>query len=164
MTLRRKSREFALQMLFEWDMGHQEPTHIEKLFWKSAPRRIKLVSSPTSYSKALSPRRIQTISLSESFRKTGDSNAWRPWTAIFYVSPFTTSLRHRASEGRDRRSSRAGEKVFVGGSSRISEWRARRRSQKTRRLRSCRVRGWTRPSARPSPHFGRRLGPNRARN
>jgi N utilization substance protein B len=36
MTLRRKSREFALQMLFEWDMGHQEPTHIEKLFWKSA--------------------------------------------------------------------------------------------------------------------------------
>ncbi|HXQ25353.1 MAG TPA: transcription antitermination factor NusB [Candidatus Acidoferrales bacterium] len=36
MTLRRKSREFALQMLFEWDMTHQEPAHVEKLFWKSA--------------------------------------------------------------------------------------------------------------------------------
>jgi N utilization substance protein B len=37
MTLRRKSREFALQMLFEWDMTHQEPARVEKLFWKSAP-------------------------------------------------------------------------------------------------------------------------------
>jgi N utilization substance protein B len=36
MTLRRKSREFALQMLFEWDMTRQEPTHVEALFWKSA--------------------------------------------------------------------------------------------------------------------------------
>jgi N utilization substance protein B len=36
-TLRRKSREFALQMLFEWDMTRQEPTRVEKLFWKSAP-------------------------------------------------------------------------------------------------------------------------------
>jgi N utilization substance protein B len=37
MTLRRKSREFALQMLFEWDMTHQDPKRVEKLFWKSAP-------------------------------------------------------------------------------------------------------------------------------
>jgi transcription antitermination protein NusB len=36
MTLRRKSREFALQMLFEWDMTRQEPARVEKLFWKSA--------------------------------------------------------------------------------------------------------------------------------
>jgi len=36
MTLRRKSREFALQMLFEWDMSRQEPARIEKLFWKAA--------------------------------------------------------------------------------------------------------------------------------
>jgi N utilization substance protein B len=36
MTLRRKSREFALQMLFQWDIGRQKPAHIEKLFWKSA--------------------------------------------------------------------------------------------------------------------------------
>ena len=36
MTLRRKSREFALQMLFEWDMAHQKPARIEQNFWKSA--------------------------------------------------------------------------------------------------------------------------------
>lgn len=36
MTLRRKSREFALQMLFEWDMAHQKPLRIEQNFWKSA--------------------------------------------------------------------------------------------------------------------------------
>jgi N utilization substance protein B len=37
MTLRRKSRIFALQMLFEWDMTRQEPARVEKLFWRSAP-------------------------------------------------------------------------------------------------------------------------------
>jgi N utilization substance protein B len=36
MTLRRKSREFALQMLFEWDMTKQKPARVEQLFWKSA--------------------------------------------------------------------------------------------------------------------------------
>lgn len=36
MTLRHKSREFALQMLFEWDMAHQNPARIEQLFWKTA--------------------------------------------------------------------------------------------------------------------------------
>lgn len=36
MMLRRKSREFALQMLFEWDMTRQDPARVEKLFWKSA--------------------------------------------------------------------------------------------------------------------------------
>ena len=36
MTLRRKSREFALQMLFEWDMTRQAPARVEEFFWKSA--------------------------------------------------------------------------------------------------------------------------------
>jgi len=36
MTLRRKSREFALQMLFEWDMTRQKPACVEQHFWKSA--------------------------------------------------------------------------------------------------------------------------------
>ncbi len=36
MTLRRKSREFALQMLFEWDMARQEPARVELLFWRTA--------------------------------------------------------------------------------------------------------------------------------
>jgi N utilization substance protein B len=37
MSLRRKSREFALQMLYEWDVTRQEPPRVEKQFWKSAP-------------------------------------------------------------------------------------------------------------------------------
>jgi transcription antitermination protein NusB len=36
MTLRRKSREFALQMLFEWDMTHKKPAQVEQHFWKVA--------------------------------------------------------------------------------------------------------------------------------
>jgi N utilization substance protein B len=36
MSLRRKSREFALQMLFQWDMGKQDPSKIEAGFWKNA--------------------------------------------------------------------------------------------------------------------------------
>jgi len=36
MTLRRKSREFALQMLFEWDMTRQDPARVERNFWKAA--------------------------------------------------------------------------------------------------------------------------------
>src|SRR5580700_1714296 len=36
MTLRRKSREFALQMLFEWDMTHKKTARVRQSFWKSA--------------------------------------------------------------------------------------------------------------------------------
>jgi N utilization substance protein B len=36
MSLRRKSREFALQMLFQWEMGKQDPSGIENGFWKNA--------------------------------------------------------------------------------------------------------------------------------
>lgn len=36
MTLRHKSREFALQMLFQWDMARQSPGRIEQHFWKTA--------------------------------------------------------------------------------------------------------------------------------
>src|SRR5580692_8698745 len=35
-TLRRKSREFALQMLFEWDMTRRKPSLVEQNFWKQA--------------------------------------------------------------------------------------------------------------------------------
>jgi len=33
---RHKSREFALQMLFEWDMSHKEPARVKRLFWRTA--------------------------------------------------------------------------------------------------------------------------------
>jgi N utilization substance protein B len=36
MTLRRKSREFAIQMLFEWDITQRKPKEVEQNFWKQA--------------------------------------------------------------------------------------------------------------------------------
>ncbi len=36
MALRTKSREFAMQMLFQWDMSQQAPAKLEANFWKSA--------------------------------------------------------------------------------------------------------------------------------
>jgi N utilization substance protein B len=35
-SLRSKSREFAMQMLFQWDMSQQDPAKLEGKFWKSA--------------------------------------------------------------------------------------------------------------------------------
>ncbi|MES2390859.1 MAG: transcription antitermination factor NusB [Acidobacteriota bacterium] len=35
MGSRRKSRELAMQMLFQGDLGKQEPELVEKLFWES---------------------------------------------------------------------------------------------------------------------------------
>ena len=36
MSLRTKSREFAMQMLFQWDMSQQDPSKLEAKFWKAA--------------------------------------------------------------------------------------------------------------------------------
>jgi len=35
-SLRTKSREFAMQMLFQWDMSQQDFTKLEVKFWRSA--------------------------------------------------------------------------------------------------------------------------------
>lgn len=35
MGTRRKSRELAMQMLFQGDLGKQKPDEVEKLFWES---------------------------------------------------------------------------------------------------------------------------------
>jgi transcription antitermination protein NusB len=35
-SLRTKAREFAMQMLFQWDMSQQDPAKLEGKFWKSA--------------------------------------------------------------------------------------------------------------------------------
>lgn len=36
MSLRTKAREFAMQMLFQWDMSQQDPAKLEARFWKGA--------------------------------------------------------------------------------------------------------------------------------
>jgi transcription antitermination protein NusB len=35
-SLRTKAREFAMQMLFQWDMSQQDPAKLETKFWRSA--------------------------------------------------------------------------------------------------------------------------------
>lgn len=35
-SLRSKAREFAMQMLFQWDMSRQDPAKLEAKFWRSA--------------------------------------------------------------------------------------------------------------------------------
>src|SRR6202165_2947851 len=35
-SLRTKSREFAMQMLFQWDMSRQDPAKLEAKFWRTA--------------------------------------------------------------------------------------------------------------------------------
>jgi N utilization substance protein B len=35
-SLRTKSREYAMQMLFQWEMSKQDPAKLEAKFWKSA--------------------------------------------------------------------------------------------------------------------------------
>jgi transcription antitermination protein NusB len=35
-SLRTKAREFAMQMLFQWDMSQQDPSSLEAKFWKTA--------------------------------------------------------------------------------------------------------------------------------
>src|SRR5512146_2143808 len=37
MGTRRKARELCLQMLFQWDMGKQEPEHVRQTFWAERP-------------------------------------------------------------------------------------------------------------------------------
>lgn len=36
MSLRHKSREYALQMLFQWEIGRQHPSRIKDGFWRIA--------------------------------------------------------------------------------------------------------------------------------
>jgi N utilization substance protein B len=36
MSLRHKAREYALQMLFQWEIGKQDPRRIEEGFWRMA--------------------------------------------------------------------------------------------------------------------------------
>ena len=67
-TLRRKSREFALQMLFQWDLGQQQPAQIEKNFWKEARAAqttrefANQLFEGASSQSAVSDKLIQTLS------------------------------------------------------------------------------------------------------
>ncbi len=37
MSIRRKAREYALQMLYQWEVSGQKPHAVESAFWKGVP-------------------------------------------------------------------------------------------------------------------------------
>lgn len=49
MSLRSKSREFAMQMLFQWELSPQDPVKLETKFWRSA----KAADSTRAFAKRL---------------------------------------------------------------------------------------------------------------
>jgi N utilization substance protein B len=57
MSLRSKSREFAMQMIFQWDTNQQDPAKLEAKFWKSA----KAADSTRAFANRLLEGTIQQL-------------------------------------------------------------------------------------------------------
>ena len=77
MALRHKAREFALQMLFQWEIGQQEPSASKTASGASpAPRKPRAIS-PISSSKARPPARQPNWTHWSRTPKTGGRSAWR---------------------------------------------------------------------------------------
>ena len=80
MGTRRKSRELALQMLFQADMGKQTPQNVRQTFWNERDTVGKDVQvSPTIFSAwpLIGPKKLTNSS--NSTPSTGVWSAWRPW-------------------------------------------------------------------------------------
>jgi transcription termination factor NusB len=77
-SLRSKGREFAMQMLFQWDMSQQDPTKLEKKFWGGA----KAAETTRAFANRLFEGAAREVSaLDEMIVKhaeTGGSSGWRP--------------------------------------------------------------------------------------
>ncbi len=59
MASRRKARECALQMLYQWDLGKDSPETVERLFWLSAEKLSEKVpeKSPKKAAKKTSAKK-----------------------------------------------------------------------------------------------------------
>ena len=100
MTLRHKSREFALQMLFEWDMTRQEPARVESLFWKSARAADADAQIREPIFEGAVAEAGSIDGSSRSSRKTGGSNGSRPLTGAscgWRSTNFASAPRRRKS-------------------------------------------------------------------
>jgi transcription antitermination protein NusB len=65
-SLRTKAREFAMQMLFQWDMSQQDPVRLETKFWNSA----KAAESTRAFANQLFEGAAkQVAALDETIRK-----------------------------------------------------------------------------------------------
>ncbi len=77
-SLRHKSREFALQMLFQWEIGHQEPRRIEDGFWRMAPAEKRTQEFANELVRGHRGGRRRTRRPGRrAIRITGGRNAWR---------------------------------------------------------------------------------------
>lgn len=73
MSLRSKSREFAMQMLFQWDISQQDLAKLEAKFWKGA----KAAEQTRTFANQLFEGAAHaTPELDESIAKYADN--WRP--------------------------------------------------------------------------------------
>ena len=91
MGTRRKSRELAMQMLFQGDLGKQTPDEVRKLFWASATTSTPTpAASPKTSIASPPPARTRSTPSSSPTPRTGASSAWPSSTA--------TSLRAAVAE------------------------------------------------------------------
>src|SRR2546428_9236361 len=81
MASRRKSRELALQMLFQWEMGQHPPEHVVATFLKNQ----KLEPEVANFARTLFEGTVGEIkNLDRLVREQSEHwrpSAWRPWTA-----------------------------------------------------------------------------------
>jgi N utilization substance protein B len=71
-SLRTKSREFAMQMLFQWDLSPQDPAKLEAKFWRAA----KAADSTRAFANKLFEGAAgEVAALDESIVKYADN--WR---------------------------------------------------------------------------------------
>jgi N utilization substance protein B len=71
-SLRTKSREFAMQMLFQWEMSQQEPSKLQAKFWRSA----KAAANTREFANRLFEGAIKEVpTLDELIRKHTEN--WR---------------------------------------------------------------------------------------
>jgi N utilization substance protein B len=79
MSLRTKSREFAMQMLFQWDMIRQDCVKLETKFWKSA----KAADSTRAFANRLLEGAIQELAaLDELITRKADNWKFERLSAI----------------------------------------------------------------------------------
>ncbi len=76
MGSRRKAREFALQMLYQWDLGKDSPETVEQLFWLSAGKLSEKApeKSPKKTARKTSSKKASKINLKKTQKKASPPN------------------------------------------------------------------------------------------
>ncbi len=75
MAQRHKAREYALQMLFQWEIGRQQPERIERGFWQIAGAEKTRGRSPIHSLRAPQKAQPNSTPKSRAFQNTGVPNA-----------------------------------------------------------------------------------------